>query len=167
MLATDCSAAYVTMGKLHEAAADHRDVVRVFDRAGDDRMNAAIFAATTSSNSAAASAASARARRAECMVIIDRYDAKAASVQEMRSYASCVQILHPDPPNSGAVIFAKSMFVIALLGLGFGIYKARKAKFRAETIDYVMFGLAGFIGAPLAAAFVFFVVIGIGWLLFT
>lgn len=52
---------------------------------------------------AAANAAAREAKEKACVVLIQSYEAKGATVEEMRSYAECVNTLHPDDLSPGAV----------------------------------------------------------------
>lgn len=64
----------------------------------------------------ASQAAAAAARRVECQAILDRYDPKAASVTEMREYASCVTTIYGtgEPLSAAAVLMIKLLIIATL-----------------------------------------------------
>jgi hypothetical protein len=57
---------------------------------------------------------------------MSNYDSKTATVEQSKSYANCVQMLHPEPMPEGAAIILKVVFICVLIGMGVGVWKGWK-----------------------------------------
>lgn len=81
--------------------------------------------AISSAASASAAAASARARKAECMVRLEQYDVKTATVEQARDYASCVYTLHGsgEPLDPASAMLLKICIILVLAGAAVGGYR--------------------------------------------
>lgn len=55
------------------------------------------------------------------------FDAQKASVSEMREYAGCVDALYPSELGADVTIALKVLFVVALAGAAFAVWKERNA----------------------------------------
>lgn len=82
---------------------------------------AAIIAAGAASS--AAQSAQRAARAAECSPILMQYDAKAAGVSEMRSYAACVRDVYGtgEPMDPGALLGLKLAISVCVIGFLIGV----------------------------------------------
>lgn len=77
----------------------------------------------------------------------------------------CVDLMHPEPWSDGSVYILKALFVIALIGMCVGVWKAHFGRYSSrDWEDYAFFGLTGFIVAPLAVAVAVGILAGIVWL---
>ena len=57
------------------------------------------------------------------MSFVKGYQNDAASEQEMRQYASCVQLLHPEPVSDPqATLLLKAAIVLVFMGMGVGVW---------------------------------------------
>lgn len=72
---------------------------------------------------AANAAQIAREHRARCEQNVADFRTEGASVERMKSYAECVQYLHPDPVSPGAVPYIKGGIVILVLAFIAGAIK--------------------------------------------
>lgn len=111
---------------------------------------------------AAANARAAEAKRIACQSNLKTYQANTPTVAEMRQYAECVDIVHPLPVDGGVIVLYKIFFIVALLGMAFGFWKAKKEY--GDFGEYAMFGFLGFIFAPVAVGIVLGILAGIAWL---
>jgi hypothetical protein len=72
----------------------------------------AVAAAATVISSSAAR----REKFEKCKLVMDTYDHKVATVQQMQEYADCVGLVHPKELDGGTIILLKIIFVIAIIG---------------------------------------------------
>ena len=102
------------------------------------------IAASANANAAAANAAAARARRIACMKYVPGYEHDKATASEMRQYAECVEILHPEPMTGGEVAWIKAAIVAGLIGALAGAIKGAKDDgFGLGAIGFILGGFAG------------------------
>lgn len=110
-------------------------------------MNTAIIVGA----STGAAIAQAQAREAEskaCMAYVRGYDHERATVEEMRSYAGCIDRLHPEPMSADAITAWKVMIVILFVGVVIGIVRSvrNRSTFSDGVFGAVLFGcISGFI----------------------
>jgi hypothetical protein len=82
------------------------------------------MAGIAANQAAAASAAAHRAEVARCKLVIKNFDNSTANLTEMRDYSSCVSTVYPKPMTSNEENAAKVLFVVAIIGAIYGLYKA-------------------------------------------
>lgn len=111
--------------------------------------------------SSMAAQAAHRALVAQCKATMPKFNASKATVAEMKEYSKCVNTLYPTEVSSETIIAFKVLFVIALVGMVIGVWKAR----RDGVVDAALVGLLGFLVLPCAVAFAFGLLYGIYWLL--
>lgn len=128
-------------------------------------MSVAITAAAISASSAAAASAAAQQARVErCKVEIAAFDAKKASVEEARSYASCVQTVYPTPATGNEIIAMKSLFALALIcGIG-TVVMWHRDRMLYGPVDWFMSFMCGFIVGPLVIGIFGGLLFGVVWL---
>lgn len=68
-----------------------------------------------SASSTQAAVASARARRAECLFVTDRFDNVGSTVEQKQEYASCIGVLHPQPISAEGIGWIKAAIVLTLV----------------------------------------------------
>lgn len=122
----------------------------------------AAMAGVASAQAAAASAAAHAARVAQCKATIPNFDAQRATVSEMKEYAGCVETLYPTEIGADATVALKVLFVVALAGAVFAIWKDRQG--HTDFGGQVLAGVMGFMLAPLALASIAGLALGIRWL---
>jgi hypothetical protein len=123
------------------------------------------MAGVAASQAAAASAAAHRAEVSRCKAVIDGFDNTTANVVEMRDYASCVQTVYPKPMSGDEETAAKVLFVVAIIGAIYGLYKANKETYWTNGVfDYFMYACLGFIAFPVVLAMGVGLVAGGLWL---
>lgn len=121
----------------------------------------AAMTGVAASQAAIASASANRAHVERCKATMPNFDAKAATVSEMREYAGCVDALYPKELGTDATIVLKVLFVIALAGMIVGAWRERRFG-----VGYAaLAGLMWFLLAPSVVVFVGGVLYGILWLL--
>lgn len=123
----------------------------------------AAMAGVAAGQAAIAQQAAHQARVSQCKATIPNFDAQRATVSEMREYAGCVETLYPAEIGSDATIALKVLFVVALAGAVFAIWRER----RDGDTDFgwqVCVGMMGFMLAPLALASIAGLALGIRWL---
>lgn len=125
----------------------------------------AAMAGVAASQAAIASAEAHRAHVERCKATMPNFDAKTATVAEMREYSDCVSALYPKELGADATIALKVLFVIALAGMVFGAWRDRKTTAWAGWGSHAMMGVLWFLLAPCAVAFAAAVLYGIRWLL--
>lgn len=108
-------------------------------------------------NTALIAAKNARARTAECKLMEQVFDAKAATVQQKRDYASCIDNLYPSEMSNGVEVGLKVTFVICLLGAVYGFSRAR------DLDEKVIFTFFGFVVPAIAITVGTLLVYGIMW----
>ena len=122
----------------------------------------AAMAGVASAQAAAASAAAHAARVAQCKTVLPNFNAQGATVSEMKEYAECVEMLYPTEIGADATIALKVLFVVALAGAAFAIWRERQGY--TDLGMQVAAGVIGFIFAPLALGVVVGLALGIRWL---
>lgn len=86
-------------------------------------MNSSSSAAISASSAGIAASAAAQAElaaeRARCYGVLDRYDAKTATVVQARDYAHCVYNIHGDgePLSAWAAVLIKVAIVVGILSM--------------------------------------------------
>jgi len=126
-------------------------------------MSVAVSAAMAGAAVSQASIAQASARKAQieqCKFTMPNFDAQSATVSEMREYAHCVEIMHPNEIGAATIIALKVLFVVALAGMAFGAWKGRHDGFQ----DYALYGMLGFLFAPAILVFIVGLGLGVWWL---
>ena len=114
------------------------------------------------SQASVAQAAAHQARVAQCKATIPNFDAQRATVSEMKEYAGCVETLYPTEIGADATVALKVLFVVALAGAAFAVWKDRHGY--TDLGGQVLAGLMGFMLAPLALASIAGLALGIRWL---
>jgi hypothetical protein len=128
-------------------------------------MSVSVAIASSANTTALIAAAQAReAKIIACKTNIDSFDSKTATMAQMKQYADCVDTVYPSDVSPSGVIAFKVIFVIAIIGMLVGFYKAHKSSYHNDFVDYAMFGFMGFIFLPVASLFVGGVGYGLFWL---
>ena len=122
----------------------------------------AAMAGVAASQAAVAQAAAHQARVAQCKATIPNFDAQRATISEMKEYAGCVETLYPTEIGADATVALKVLFVVALAGAAFAIWKDRQGY--TDFGGQVLAGVMGFMLAPLALASIAGLALGIWWL---
>ena len=123
------------------------------------------IALIASTQAAQASVAAHKAKLVACTYIMERFEPKAATLEQTQSYADCVSTVYPKQMAHEDVIILKAFFVIAILGMLFGLLNANKIlRSPAGVFDYAFVGFLGFVGLPIATAAVAGFGIGVLWL---
>lgn len=121
------------------------------------------MAGVAASQAAIAQAAAHQARVAQCKATIPNFNAQGATVSEMKEYAGCVETLYPTEIGTDATIALKVLFVVALCGAAFGVWKERQDSWTDFT-GQVLACVTGFVLAPMALAAIAGLSLGIRWL---
>jgi len=124
----------------------------------------AIIAASTS---AAASVAAQQAKETACKGFVETFDSTKASIEKIKEYADCVNLLYPGAMTSSDVLHLKLFIVFCFCGGLYGIFHTYKEEYNPSAGDYfVGFGvgvLAAVCVGVLSALFfgaIYFVVMG-------
>ena len=104
----------------------------------------AIFAASTS---AAASAAARQAKETACKGFVETFDSTKASIEAMREYADCVNILYPDAMTISDILYLKIFIVFCFVGGLYGVFHTYKEENYPSIADYIMGFIIGVITA--------------------
>lgn len=117
-------------------------------------VTTAVIASTAATNSAIA-AQRAREHEEACKTMLPSYEAKGATVEEMRVYADCVHTVHGtgEGLTGGEALLLKIAIVIVLISGVVGAWHGTKAPF-SSFLDVVMYFVAYVLGA-MAAMLVF------------
>jgi hypothetical protein len=104
-----------------------------------DATAVALSAAALAQSAAAEQAA----HRAECLIAIKGYQNDTATVEQARSYASCIRTLYGsgEPLGAGAVIMIKTVIAIVLVSMAIGAWWGWRDEPGVETP--FMFSLIG------------------------
>lgn len=113
----------------------------------------------------ASQAAAHRAKVSECKVVEHEFDSYIASVAEKVNYADCIDVLYPKNISAEGLTMLKVLFVVFLISVIYGVYKAWKDGDR-DIIYYVVYSLSYGLGIPCILVAIVLIVIGIGWVLF-
>lgn len=100
-----------------------------------------------SASSTQAAVASARARRAECLFVTDRFDNVGSTVEQKQEYASCIGVLHPQPISAEGIGWIKAAIVLTLVFIVVGAVKGYR--------DYDTCGFGSRIGNISAYTFLY------------
>ena len=112
------------------------------------------IAAGASVQSAANAARIAAEHRARCRTDIADFHPEGASVERMKSYAECVQYMHPDPVSPESVPFIKAGIVVLLVSMVAGFWWGKKE-------ENWLFGIIAAITAPFLVACLGAVLVGV------
>lgn len=91
-------------------------------------ISSAAIAVSTSAN-IAASNARLMAEEAKCEIILNNYNSKTASIQDMKGYSTCVEILHPtpnEPMNDTGILFVKFGILLLIAAFVVGLIRGYK-----------------------------------------
>lgn len=110
-----------------------------------------------SASSTQAAVASARARRAECLFVTDRFDNVGSTVEQKQEYASCIGVLHPQPISAEGIGWIKAAIVLTLVFIVVGAIVGYRdsswgSRTGAASASAFMFLLGGWGFAGAAAA---------------
>ena len=105
-----------------------------------------------------------QAKRAACQIVIEGYDARKATIEQAQSYASCIQLVHPEPLHPDEIFAGKGLFIMFLLGIVLGINQQKREGYTSDFFDYFTAGVMGGIGTAGASIILFGTVAGIFWL---
>lgn len=111
---------------------------------------------------ASGQAAAHAARVAQCKTVLPNFNAQGATISEMKEYAGCVETLYPTEIGADATIALRVLFVVALAGAVFAIWRERQGY--QDLGMQVLAGVMGFILAPMALAALVGLALGIRWL---
>lgn len=128
-------------------------------------MSVSVAIASSANTTALIAAAQAReAKIIACKTNIDSFDSKTATVAQMKQYADCIDTVYPSDVSPSGVIAFKVIFVIALIGMFIGFYKAHKDTYGSDWTDYAMYGFMGFLLLPVALGIIGGIGFGVVWL---
>jgi hypothetical protein len=74
-------------------------------------------------NNAAALQAANEAKVTACKALMGQYDSHTATVQEVKDYGNCVQLVYPEPISGEGLLIAKVLIVCVLVGLVTGFVR--------------------------------------------
>lgn len=86
-------------------------------------MSATAIAGSSAAMSAAAAARASQAQDMACKSFLASYDAKLATVTDMKEYASCVERIYPESASGGEIIAMKVAIVLVLAAAVVGFVK--------------------------------------------
>ena len=95
-------------------------------------------------------AQSERAKKLACESLEQSFEPKTATIQQKQDYAECMRLLYPQEMSAGDVFALKIVLVIAFIGMGIG----GAIGARDDVPTGFIFGLIGFLIAPIAAGIV-------------
>lgn len=101
--------------------------------------------------SAAAAAQAHAARVTACQAFVPNYHHAEATVEQRQAYAGCISLLHPQEVTGSGLIAIKVLVVLVFVGIGFGLWRAKKDRHCDDWMDYAMFAFFGGVGIPFAA----------------
>lgn len=100
-----------------------------------------------------------QAKTEACKGTVATFNAQGATVEQMKSYASCVQRLHPEPVTQEGIWVAKGAIVLVFLGIIAGIiftYRDSNEYGSNGVVDYFLYALLGGLILPAVAAILIF-----------
>lgn len=97
-----------------------------------------------------------------CQGSMQNFHASTATVEQMQSYADCVDVVYPQTMDATQVIALKALFVIALIGAAIGFIWP--VTYNPDFPERLMSSFLGFIFAPIGVGFIAAVGYGIYWL---
>ena len=86
------------------------------------------IALSANSTAIAANAVAQEASRKACLAFVRGYNHDAATVEEMREYAGCIEKLHPADPAGNDLIVVKIMILIVFAAVIGGVFYEKKYK---------------------------------------
>lgn len=81
------------------------------------------IAVMANTQAAVAEAEAAQAKKIACNGLMSAYEPKTATVQQMRGYADCVNLVYPDQMSPEVVILLKCAVAVVLIGMVIGAVK--------------------------------------------
>lgn len=116
--------------------------------------------------------ANAQANRAEevaCQSLMSGYDAGAATVEQMRAYARCVDILYPQAMSSDSILFFKVCVIALVIGLVIGLVKGITGggTVMGRLLDGLLLSMVGAAAGPLVVAVFVFIFKAVRWAVFS
>lgn len=99
-----------------------------------------------------------------CKALIGSYHAETATTSQMQEYARCVSLVYPNELSAGDITGLKIVLLIAFIGLGLGLWKAKNDSWCDGLFDYAMFALIGFFALPIGLGIIGWMIYGLAWL---
>lgn len=97
-----------------------------------------------------------------CGYVLNKYTPNTATVAEMKQYAECVDLKHPDNLSADYVIALKVIFLIAVISFFVGIIKEYKKGYN-DIVMNIMYGFLCAIGVPLFLIIILYSIYGVFW----
>jgi len=105
-------------------------------------MSAVVIATSLAASSAAISASNsariAQQKKEECVLFVEGFDSRSSNLVQQKHYASCVQLLNPEPMTANETTGAKVCIVAMLVALIIGLVVGWKDD---GLFGAIMFGL--------------------------
>ena len=128
-------------------------------------MPTTAMAAIATTQATIATAAAHNAQVAQCKTLLPIFNAQTATTQEIQEYDQCVHILYPKEFGADVIIALKLLFVVALLGMVFALWKTWCDDRHSAVIDdYILMGIIGFFVTPFLVLLLALICYGIFWL---
>ncbi len=126
-------------------------------------MSSTAIAISTSQSSVAIAAAN-RARRVACEGLVGNYDPKGASIELMREYADCIDLLYPDPLTPIEAQWIKYVLIACFIGGGLGSWYMAREGF-GDWYDYPVGFVFGFLGTGAVLGILGLLLMALGFVL--
>jgi len=122
------------------------------------------FAASSAAFSASSAASARRAKAERCRLELQEYDPQTATVNEMQSYADCIETLHPDAATGMEIVMAKLFVSLAIAGAAWGAWNGWKYPlYDLKLATSITLALCGGILLPFIVAAIGALVLGALW----
>jgi hypothetical protein len=106
---------------------------------------AALSTSANANSTAVTMSMAARAKRIACEGLVGSYDPKTASVELMREYADCIDLLYPNPMTPVELGWLKLLLIACFIGGGIGSWWFGKDSWDG-IVGYIMGFFLGFVG---------------------
>ncbi len=111
-----------------------------------------------------AAAQSHSAQVTACQTFMVQFNGAAATVEQARLYAGCVDVMYPAPMSATDVLAIKVLIISSLLGMVIGLFMAHRDKWGRMRSDYIINAFFGAVAGPAVIFFVGLLVAGVKYL---
>ena len=119
--------------------------------------------AIASASLAVAASNSQSIKAMECKNFISIFNNSSSTISDKQYYSECINLIYPRSMDYMEIFFLKFLFVLAIVGLAIGLYKAYRERY-SDSLDYIYYAVCGFLILPSIAVIIALLVNGFIWL---
>lgn len=119
--------------------------------------------AIASASMAIAASNSQAIKKMECKNFISTFNNSSSTIADKQYYSECINLIYPKSMETMEIYFLKFLFVLAIVGLVIGLYKAYKEAY-SSSLEYIYYAFIGFLTLPSIVIIIALLINGFIWL---